>query len=367
MLKTIPILFLLLVWALCGLAAHAEEPGGPEGAKEYPEKYLGKVRAELLLDEATGRLTYLLRCTSDEPIKLHLESLNDAEINFNIEPDTEKVCDFNDNIWPTANMKTFPYFVRAEMMRSGTPDWKKFTEEEEREKTLDRVVELKKDEAVLRTFYLYDTPWFDDLVKALEKKKFKAYRIDPWPAIYTADANGKPVRDHRVEVRTPEWGADGSCKLVYRTGGLSLDLAKVKKIHALRPKLPPPPPPEIAMQMVIRPQSGNTTVRKGTSWDDRRERGKQYRVVMDVRVEGGKFVPGSAQVVGFVPDTLKVVEGEGKNWKIEESSESRALFVRAMPAEEKPEKKVFSFNGRFQPQEGVTTFEWKIMSTLFSE
>jgi hypothetical protein len=356
MLKIIPVL--LFGWTMCGLAAQAEIAGVPK----YPEKYKGKVRAELLLDEATGLLTYMLRCTSDEPVKIHLQSLDEAEIEFHIwlDVDLKKVeVDPADIVDPSANT-TLPYGVKAKRVSAGRPP-------EKEPPVLDRVVELKKGEAVSRSFYLYDTPWFDALVKKLETKKFKAYRIDPWPCIYTVDAEGKPVIDHHVEVWNWENAHAGKFNAVYFTGGLILDLAKVKKLQALKAKAPPPPPPEIAMRMTIRPKAQDTA-RRSVVWDDERERGTLYRVVMEVLAEGGQFVPGSAKVVGRKPDTLEVLEGEGKNWKVEESTASRALFVRIMPAEEKPKKKGFFFSGRFQPrEEGAASTEWRITATLQAE
>jgi len=118
------------------------------------------------------------------------------------------------------------------------------------------------------------------------------------------------------------------------------------------------------MRVTIRPKAQDTA-RRSVVWDDQRERGKLYRVVMEVLAEGGQFVPGSVKVVGRKPGTLQVLEDEGKNWKVEESTASRALFVRIMPAEEKPTKKGFFFSGRFQPrEEGAASTEWMSTATL---
>ena len=116
-----------------------------------------------------------------------------------------------------------------------TRTWAEIGKEREKEKALDRVVELKKNEAISQSFYLYDAPWFDALVKKLETKKFKAYRIDPSPFIYTADAEGKPIIDHHVEVWNYEDAHKRKFNVVYYTGGLIFDLARAKKIQALRP------------------------------------------------------------------------------------------------------------------------------------
>ncbi|MFH0938406.1 MAG: hypothetical protein V1899_03890 [Planctomycetota bacterium] len=226
------LLFVLLVRDSYGLAAQP----GDDSAQKNPEKYAGKVRADILLDETTGFLTYLLRCTSDEPVKIHMESLAEAEIWFRIKPDvdSEKVkVDFDDGVFSHAYTPV-PY-----------RDWveRTLTREERmskraKEKAMDRVVELKKNEAISRSFYLYDMPWFDALVKKLETKKFKAYRIDPWPFVYTADGEGKPIRDHQVDVWEYENKHAGNFKVVYFTGGLIFDLARAKKIQAMRPKKP---------------------------------------------------------------------------------------------------------------------------------
>ena len=240
MLKSLPVL--LLVWTSSGLVAQAEQDVVPKD----PEKYVGKVRAELLLDDATGLLTYQLRNISDEPVKIHLQSLEGVEIEFHIEPDvavTKVKVDSDDEVNPEANVKTLPYGEKTEMIGVGSPRWDEIMREREREKAMDRVVELKKHEAVSRSFYLYDTPWFDALVKKLETKKFKAYRIDPLAFVETADAEGKPVTDHQIEICNFERQADGvSLKLtpdgklkeVYYTGGLIFDLARAKKIQALK-------------------------------------------------------------------------------------------------------------------------------------
>ncbi|MFH0938408.1 MAG: hypothetical protein V1899_03900 [Planctomycetota bacterium] len=228
---------------------------------------------------------------------------------------------------------------------------------------MDRVVELKKNEAISRSFYLYDTPWFDALVKKLETKKFKAYRIDPRGFVETTDAEGKPVTDHQIALWDYENAAKGLFKKIYFTGGLIFDLARAKKIQALKAKLPPPPPPEIVKRMILQ----RTSPLKSVSWGDYREKDTQYRIVMEVLPKDGKFVPGSAKVGELILSTLQVLEDEKKNWKIEESSESRALFVRVMPAEKKPRDKTFVFSGRFQPSEKETAgVVWKVTSTLGS-
>jgi len=234
MLKIITVL--LLAWNSCSLATLAEQAGENESsfAPKYPKKYLGKVRAEIILDETTGLLTYLLRCTSDEPVKIHLESLVGVEVEFQIEPDvggTKVKVDLEDDVYASANAPLL-YGVKPKLV-SASDAGERLKEQAEKEK--DRFVKLNKDEAVSRSFYLYDTPWFGDLVKKLETKKFKAYRIDPSPFIYTIDAEGKPVIDHHIEVWNYEDAHKGKFNVVYFTGGLVLDLTKAKKIQALKP------------------------------------------------------------------------------------------------------------------------------------
>ena len=235
MLRSVAVL--LLAGATFGHAL-AEQPG-PQGevydpGKDYLKKYVGKVRAELLFDDSTGILTYQLRNISDEPVRIHMESLEGVEIRFSIEPDVDSKVkvDSGDEVNPEANVKTLPYGVKPKLV-SASDAGERLKEQAEKEK--DRFVKLNKDEAVSRSFYLYDTPWFNALVKKLETKKFKAYRIDPSPFIRTADSQGKPVTDHLVEVWNWEDAHAGKFNRVYHTGGLVLDLAKIKKIQALMP------------------------------------------------------------------------------------------------------------------------------------
>lgn len=211
-----------VLYVLAAGAAAAQAAGADD---KDPEQYKGKVRPEIMLDEATGRITYLLRNVSDQPVKLHLRSLEGLEVAFRIAPDVDlaKVAlDPADFVDPVAHA-ALPVGIKPKYVKAGS----------DTPKEGDRVVELEKDEAIARTFLLGETPWLNDLVKALEAKKFKAYRIDPSAFIYTADADGKPVRDHLAGSWDFEEGADGARKTVYHSGGIVMDLAKAKKLQAL--------------------------------------------------------------------------------------------------------------------------------------
>ncbi|MFH0938407.1 MAG: hypothetical protein V1899_03895 [Planctomycetota bacterium] len=142
MLKIITIL--LLVVASLSFVTLAEQPDGGHKdkvvvpSKDFLEKYVGKVRAEIILDEITGFLTYQLRCISDESVKIHMESLAEAEVEFRIEPDVDKekvTVDWDDQVFSDAYTPV-PYDQGKKVRRTGVDvTFQELVKERERERT----------------------------------------------------------------------------------------------------------------------------------------------------------------------------------------------------------------------------------------
>ncbi len=191
-------------------------------------KYEGRIKAEATLDLKTGRVTYLLRNLSDEIVRIHLKSVQTAQYALSIEPavDMSKIeLKPGDAIDPYEGAFV-PFGVEPSYHVAGTPIKK--------EPVLDRAVELKKGEAVSKSFLIWKAPWWEKLVAELKKRKYKEYRINPRPTIYTADKQGKPVRDHHISVWIMERGADGKLGPVFKTKGFTIDLKLARKLKSLQ-------------------------------------------------------------------------------------------------------------------------------------
>jgi len=189
--------------------------------------YKGKIKAEVLLDEETGLVTWLLRNTSSTTVRIHMKSVEEAEIDLSIQPNVDlgkvEIHD-DDRVDPEEGVE-FPYGMDASYRVAGAPRPEK--------PKLDRVVDLKKGEAVSKSFLIWEAPWWEKLVSKLEKRKHKEYRIHPRPTIYTADEQGKPVRDHHISVWVMERGADGKLGAVFKTKGFTIDLKLARKLRRI--------------------------------------------------------------------------------------------------------------------------------------
>ena len=213
----------LTIVCLMGMShAFAEE------RRKDPENYKGKIKAEASLDKETGRVTCLFRNTSSTPVRIHMESVETAEIELSIQPNVDlgKVkIDDDYRVDPQEGI-TIPYGVKPVRVTAGTPMPKK--------PKLNRFVDLKKGEAVAKSFLIWDAPWWEKLVALLKTKKYKEYRIHFGPFIYTADENGKPVRDHSIQVWVVERGTDGKLGAVFKTKGFTIDLKLARKLKSLQ-------------------------------------------------------------------------------------------------------------------------------------
>ena len=212
----------LTVAVLMGVShAFAEE------SRKDPERYKGKVKVETSLNEKTGRVTCLLRNTSSTPVRIHMRSVDRAEIELAIQPDVAPKVRIHDDdrIDPQEGVE-FPYGMDASYRVAGAPRPKK--------PKLDRELDLKKGEAVSKSFLIWEAPWWEKLVSKLEKRRHKRYRIHPWATIYTADEQGKPIRDHHIFMWVMEWGADGKLGALFKTKGFTIDLKLARKLKSLQ-------------------------------------------------------------------------------------------------------------------------------------
>lgn len=219
-----------LAWLL--LAAATAFTGMESGqasdglAPEPPKLLLGKIRAELSLDETEGRLTYAVRNVSNGPVTVHARTLKYAEAAFCIEPDAESAAIADEDYVDVE--EGFVYEVDDGLGWGSN-----------RKAPPDRVIDLMPGESLSRSMILQDLPWFERLVAQLKKRKFKQYRLDPSVIFFTADAHGKPVMDHTVEVWKFEPDKEGNLRKVHFTGGIMMTVPQAMKLKALaRQKAP---------------------------------------------------------------------------------------------------------------------------------
>ena len=199
-----------------------------EERRKAPENYKDKIKAEVLLDEETGRVTCLLRNTSSTTVRIHMKGVEAAEIELSIRPNVDlgKVEIDDAYVIDPEEGVTFPYGMDTSYRVAGAPSPEK--------PKLDRVVDLKKGEAVSKSFLIWEAPWWEKLVSKLEKRKYREYRIHPGPTIYTADEQGKPIRDHHISVWVMERGPNGKLGPVFKTKGFTISLKLARKLKSLQ-------------------------------------------------------------------------------------------------------------------------------------
>jgi hypothetical protein len=206
----------------------ASGEGNDEPTAQPPKLLLGKLRAELSLDERDGRLTYAVQNISNGPVRIHAETLENAESLIRIEPDAGSAAVADDDYVDAMEGMVIDFEVEA-----GLGGGMK------RKRQLDRVIDLMPGEALSRSMMLQDLPWFEALVAQLKKRKFKQYRLDPSVFVFTIDADGKSVMDHHIEVWNFEQDKGGELRKVHYTGGIMVTLPQAMKLKALaRQKTP---------------------------------------------------------------------------------------------------------------------------------
>lgn len=167
------------------------------------EKMLdGRVEARALLDRETGQITFLLDCLSDKSVRIHLESIEWIHSHFEarrFRPDlTWGPLDNDEFVWPKIMFKSSGWSTRRKKRR------------------LDRVVDLKKGEAVARSFMVWELTIWSDIVAGL--KKHREYEV-------------------RTSVWLQSFGAEGvyNCRIPARkTRGFRIDRALARKFERLR-------------------------------------------------------------------------------------------------------------------------------------
>ena len=233
----------------------AAEPS-PVAPADTPEPAMPpRFRPHVSLDRDTGLLTYSVINVSDEPIDVHLTTINGDDYDFGcivlkrrqtagginelyaIGIDGEEYAPIEetpdgdlyspgDHVeevrWNISRLVDEKY--QLQRLRPGEPQ--------------KRVVTLLPGEGLSRSLILQDQPWYDEVVAILEGSVLTKYRIQPLANVYVADTNGFTRKDSGTyrDYSDSYFPGDDEHAAFYPVPGVKFDLEFAKKLQTMKTK-----------------------------------------------------------------------------------------------------------------------------------
>lgn len=252
---------LLALVGLCGMlhSGLAAEPtsGAPAPAPQQPPEP-PRFKPHVSLDRDTGLLTYSVINVSDEPLNVHLTTINGEDYNigccrlgrrqtagginmlYEIGIDGEEyppseVTPDGDLFSPLGSMEEVRWNIsrlvhEKYMLQRFRPGNLAAPQK--------RVVTLLPGEGLSRSLVLQDQPWYDEVVALLEDSGLTKYRIHPRADVYVVETDGFTTEDSGASriYSSCYFPGDDEHAALYPVPGVKFDLAFAKKLQAMKTK-----------------------------------------------------------------------------------------------------------------------------------
>lgn len=251
----------------------------PVAPAETPEPAApARFRPHVGLDRDSGLLTYSVINVSDEPLNVHLTTINGEDYNngccrlgrrqtagginvlYDIGIDGEEYAPIEE----TPDGDLYSPGDHVEDVR-----WKilRLLEEKYELQRLQhgepqkRVVTLLPGEGLSRSLILQDQPWYDDVVAILEGSGLTKLRINPRAEVYVVEKDGFITKDsvtYRAYSGVLSYSGDDDHVALYPVPGVKFDLEFAKKLQTMKTKAAEAQPDAAPVQPGDNPPAGKT-------------------------------------------------------------------------------------------------------------